>query len=64
MKNQQIIMFWEHKFYTILERFQLIFQKVEMIRSDFYNLNTELKNVDSEDEWNQAKDHHEDFMEQ
>lgn len=33
-------MFWEHKFYTILERFQLIFEKVEMIRADFYNLNT------------------------
>lgn len=40
MQNQQIIMFWEHKFYTILERFQLIFEKVEMIRADFYNLNT------------------------
>lgn len=41
-------MFWEHKFYTILERFQLIFEKVETFRIDFQHLNEELRAVDSE----------------
>lgn len=64
MQNQQVIMFWEHKFYTIFERFQIIHDKVDWLRGEFYNLNNELKAVDSEQEWNEAKEHHDDFMEQ
>jgi NurA-like 5'-3' nuclease len=64
VQNQQIIMFWEHKFCTIMERFQQIFEKVESFRMDFQRLNEELKSVDSEEEWNEAKEHHEDYMEQ
>ena len=47
MQNQQVIMFWEHKFYTIFERFQIIHDKVDWLRNEFYGLNNELKAVDS-----------------
>jgi hypothetical protein len=41
-----------------MERFQQIFEKVESFRMDFQRLNEELKSVDSEEEWNEAKEHH------
>lgn len=34
------------------------------MRTEFYNLNNQLKAVDSETQWNDAKEHHEDYMEQ
>lgn len=33
MHNQQVIMFWEHKFFTIYERFQIIHDKVDWLRT-------------------------------